>query len=316
MRESDLLSHIYTRSAALVRRFPHVLAGPGDDCAVLAPPERQILATVDHLIEGRHYTAPAGSATSLDAIARKAVARSVSDIAAMGGSLNEWGAALATAALPHSFPQRDADELFDRLQFWAEHWHCPLVGGDAASFGEGPAAGPLTLTVTVLGLAHAARGPVLRSSARDGDGVYITGSLGGSFASGRHLTFEPRLNEARQLCDVLGERLHAMMDVSDGLGRDAARIGASSGVALELDAAVFPCHPACSWRDALRDGEDYELLFCAAPDATVPASCSGTPVTRIGVVRASIADTPRGTCLVRAPDGSHIDASGEGWDHS
>jgi len=312
MHESGLHSHIYARSAGVTGRFPQVQAGPGDDCAVLAGPVgRRVLATVDHLIEGRHYEGPAGRATGFDAIARKAVARSVSDIAAMGGSLHEWSAALATAALPHGFPQRDADELFDRLQFWCEHWRCPLVGGDAAAFGGGACAGPLTLTVTVLGLAHAARGPVLRSGARPGDGVFVTGALGGSLRSGRHLTFEPRLREAGELCELLGGDLRAMLDISDGLGRDGARLAAASGVSIELDAAMIPCHAGCAWREALRDGEDYELVFTAASGAPVPARCADTPITRIGSVAAG---GPR--CAVRGLDGSVHDASNEGWDHS
>ena len=315
MRESDLLSHIYARSADLSARFPHVILGPGDDCAVIAPPAgRRMLAAVDHLIEGRHFAAPAGRATSLDAIARKAVARSVSDIAAMGGGLEEWGIALATAALPHDFPQRDADGLFDRMQHWAEHWRCPLVGGDAATFGQGASAGPLTLTVTVMGLAHGPRGPVLRSAAREGDSVYVTGAIGGSLGSGRHLSFEPRLREARELCDVLGADLHAMIDISDGLGRDAGRIAAASGVTIELDAAALPCHAGSDWRAALRDGEDYELLFTAR--ASAPAICAGTRVTRIGVVRAATPGDEPHRCLVRAPGGAIIDVTSEGWDHS
>ncbi len=313
MRESDLLRHIYERSSDLRSRFPHVLVGPGDDTAVLAPhPARQLLVTVDHLIEGRHYAPPAGSAASLDAIARKAVARSVSDIAAMGGSLDEWGAALATAALPHGFPQSDADTLFDRMQHWAAHWRCPLVGGDAASFGQGPSAGPLTLTVTVLGVAHAARGPVLRSGAKPGDDVFVTGALGGSLPSGRHLAFEPRLREARELCDRLGTSLHAMLDISDGLGRDAARIALASGVSIELDARALPLHAGCDWRAGLGDGEDYELLFAAPAGASVPAAVAGTPVARIGSVNAQGA----GLCSVLTPEGLRVDASEAGWDHA
>ncbi len=316
MRESELLAHIAARSADLRERFAHALIGPGDDAAVLAPPGGRVLATVDHLIEGRHFAGPIGAKTTIDAIARKAVARSLSDIAAMGGSVSEWGAALATAAMPKGFTQEQSAELFDCLQRSCAQWHVPLVGGDAATFGEG--AHPLTITVTAMGLAHPARGPVLRSGAKAGDTVYVTGKLGGSFASGRHLSFEPRLNEARELCDSLGEKLHAMIDISDGLGRDAARIARASSATIEIDSSSVPCHAGSDWQRALRDGEDYELLFTVAPDAPVASLKfrSGAPITRLGIVRAPASPAEGGRCFVRAPGGRTADVSDEGWDHT
>ena len=138
------------------------------------------------------------------------------------------------------------------MRAWAERFGCPLIGGDIARV-----AGPTVLTCTVVGAAHPARGAVLRSGARVGDGVYLTGALGGSFASGRHLTFTPRVREAAELCDALGEDLTAMMDVSDGLGRDAARIGEASGACLEIEASAIPMHAGVpGWREAAGEGED------------------------------------------------------------
>lgn len=321
MRESELLSHIYLRSSGLARDYPHVLVGPGDDCAVLASPDGpgrpRLLVTVDQLVESRHFR----PGTPLDLIARKAVARSVSDIAAMGGSLTPFGAALATAALPPDYPQSHADALFDALAAWALHWNCPLVGGDIASFPTADPPGPLTLTVTVLGIPHPTRGPVLRSTAQIGDAVYVTGHLGGSLdpatGLGRHLTFEPRLAEAVWLCDCLGGHLHAMMDISDGLGRDGARLAAASGVALELDAASIPCAPGVlDWRRAIADGEDYEMLFTADPGAKLPAACpsTATPLIRIGTVAPP---SPRtlGRCLLKTGDSRMTDISEAGWEH-
>ncbi len=125
--------------AALERFFPRagatnifggVLFGPGDDCAALRVGGETLLATVDHLIEHRHFAPD----TPVDAVARKAIARSISDIAAMAGTPL---ATLATAALPHGYPQSEAETLYDRLAHWAKHFQCPLVGGDAATFGEG-----------------------------------------------------------------------------------------------------------------------------------------------------------------------------------
>ena len=260
MRETDLLSHIYRRSADLSAAYPRILVGPGDDCAVITSPwggGDRLLLKVDQLVEGRHFV-PA-PATPLDLIARKAIARAVSDIAAMAGAPT---AALAAATLPAGCTY--ANELFDHLARWARHWSCPLVGGDIAAWST-PGAG-LVLSLTVVGTPHPRRGPVLRSTARPGDHVYVTGPLGGSLDAatglGRHLTFEPRLHEAARLGDTLGDHLHAMMDISDGLGIDAGRLADASGVRIELDAASIPLNPGIrDWRRAAGDGEDYELLF-------------------------------------------------------
>jgi thiamine-monophosphate kinase len=162
-----------------------------------------------------------------------------------------------------------------------------------------------------MGRPHATRGPVLRSGAKVGDGVYVTGAIGGSFEKrtglGRHLTFEPRLAEAMALCDALGPRLHAMMDISDGLGADSARIAAASRVRIRLEAASLPKSPGITdWKNAASDGEDYELLFAAT--GAVPSTVAGTPVTRIGAVDA-------GTGCVIVYGGREIDVAGMGWEH-
>ncbi len=296
MRESELLEHIYRRSTGIRASGGwRVAVGPGDDAAVLRSPAGDtLLVTIDQLIEGRHYE----PGTAIDLIARKAVARSVSDIAAMGGTPS-W--ATATAALPPGFTR--ADELFDRMAHWVGAWGCPLVGGDIATH-HSPKH-PLTLTVTVAG--GPVREPVLRSGARVGDGVYVTGLLGGSLASGRHLSFEPRVPEAAGLVGALGDRLHAMIDLSDGLGRDAGRMASVSGVRIEIDAASLPMLAGVpGWKDAMGDGEDYELCFCSV--GAVPAAVGGTPITRVGAVVAGSG------CVVRTDDGP-IDVSTLGWDH-
>ncbi|TVQ62944.1 MAG: thiamine-phosphate kinase [Phycisphaerales bacterium] len=298
--ENRLLEHIEQRTRALFATRPDVPVGPGDDCAVIRTPAGDdLLITVDQLVAGVHFD-PA--TTSPDQIARKAVARSVSDIAAMGGSC--W-LATATALLPQGYA--DAQELFDRVHAHAEAFGCPVVGGDIAS---GPSS-PLTLTVTVLGRPHPARGVVRRSGAKPGDRVYVTGRLGGSLASGRHLRFEPRLHEARWLCDTLGDRLHAMIDLSDGLGLDADRLARASGADLELDAAVIPQHADCpGWRAAMSDGEDYELLFTCDPDATLPDRCPGPDADTPGPSLRWIGRVlePRDT---RAPHARVVDEKGE-----
>jgi thiamine-monophosphate kinase len=317
MRESELLSRIYSRSADLAVAFPHVIVGPGDDCAVLGSPAGgQILLKVDQLIEGRHFV----RGTALEAIARKAVARAVSDIAAMAGTPT---AALAACALPKNFPQDPANQLFESVSRWARTFGCPLVGGDIASFATADA--PMTLTITIVGEPHARRGAVLRSTARGGDAVYITGAVGGSFdkttGGGRHLSFEPRLQEAAWLADELGQDLHAMMDVSDGLGIDTGRLAQASGVQIDLGAREIPLggqsmpdpnelHAAVL--DAIATGEDYELLFTVPTSRQLPSHCpvTGTPLTRIGTC---IAAQPAAT--LHMPDGSKVDITSRGWEH-
>jgi thiamine-monophosphate kinase len=302
MRESELHKLIYRRSTEL---GPRVRIGPGDDAAMVAAgPDGRVLITVDQMIEGRHFVGALTAESQLDGVARKAVARSVSDIAAMAGSPT-W--ALATAALPPEVPQPFANLLFERMAYWARHWRCPLVGGDIAAMSAG---GPLMLTVTVGGDPHARRGAVLRSGAKAGDRVWVTGRIGGSLVSRRHLTFEPRVREAAWLAETLGDRLHAMIDVSDGVGIDASRVAAASGVEIEISAASVPVHPEAT-ATALADGEDYELLFTTAAEVERLEACpkTGTEMTAIGVVREGSG------CFVLERSGQRIDASTMGWDH-
>lgn len=318
MRESALLSHIAARSAGLAKLFPQVIAGPGDDCAVVATPGGEhILLKVDQLIEGRHFAGPVslrGTGTPIDLIARKALARPISDIAASGGT--PW-AALATVALPGGFDQSAADELFSAMARWAQRWGCPLVGGDIATTAPDSAGkpAPVALTASIVGVPHRTRGPVARSGARAGDSIYITGRLGGSFESGRHLTFEPRLDESRWLCAKLGPDLHAMMDISDGLGIDAARLALASACAIELEPGTIPLHDGIlDWRKACRDGEDYELLFAVERGRELPSVCSltGTRLTRIGTVVPFHQGSPR--CGARSDRGIE-DLAESGWEH-
>lgn len=303
MREEALLAHL----ARSTPSHPLVLTGPGDDCAVVASTGTPLLVTTDQVIEGRHFR----TGEDLGLIARKAVCRSLSDIAAMAGT-PRW--AVATGALPKGMPQADAQRLTDAIHAAANSFHCPVVGGDIAATD-----GPLLLTVTVAGTPHASRGPVLRSGARPGDAVYVTGALGGSLPSRRHLTFTPRLIEAAWLATLLGSDLHAMMDISDGLGRDAARIAAASGVTVVIQASAIPRHEhVATWQAAMSDGEDYELVFTASQHAPVPPRCpiTGTPITRVGMVVARVDNPPSPLCAVKEPSGTLTDASSMGWEHA
>lgn len=286
--ERALLHAIEARSRGIRLDGAELIAGPGDDCAVVQIGNESLLITVDQLVEGRH----AEPGTPIDPIARKAVARSISDIAAMGGE-PIW--ATATGLLPEGYPHADA--LFDAMKRWAEHWNTPLIGGDIAA---GP--GPLALTVTVVGRMPSNAPPVLRSGATPGQSIYTSGPIGGSLASGRHLTFEPRLDAGRAARE-LGAT--AMIDLSDGLGIDADRLARASGVRLLIEAESVPMHPdAGPWRHAFADGEDYELLVCA-PER--PSGFSG-PIGRVE-------SGPPGAVILDEHGNEHA-AERLGWDHA
>ncbi|GAB4387178.1 MAG: thiamine-phosphate kinase [Phycisphaerales bacterium] len=262
-----------------------------------------LLLTVDQLVEGRHFEPD----TPVDLVARKAVARSVSDIAAMGGRPS-W--ALATAALPDRYTH--ADELFDAMARWARHWHCPLIGGDIAF-----APGPLSLGVTVCGRMEPGSEPLLRSGARVGDELWLTGPIGASLESGWHLRFEPRV-EAGAAAAASGI-VHAAIDLSDGLGRDAARVGAASGVRLEIDAGRLPMRErGLDWTLAVRQGEDYELLLAVGPHRTetgaLPLRAEPELVGPVGRVRSCRAGELPGATIIDT-DGREHDAGEMGWDH-
>lgn len=298
MHESELLKHIYANAT----NDPRVLLGPGDDMAMVQMEGSRLLAAVDQLIDGRHVRL---SSTPLHLVGRKAVARSVSDIAAMACKPL---ATLVAAALPPDFGAQRANELFDAMRRAADEFECPLIGGDIAVHARGDS--PLVCAVTVLAQPGPA-GAITRAGAQPGDLVYVTGPLGGSLLPdglGRHLTFEPRIALALQLAEALGDRLHAMIDISDGLGRDASHIAEMSHVQLVLQAAAIPRNAGCDWKRALSDGEDYELCFTAAPP--VPEVIAGCKLHRIGEVRSA----SQHTAFVQ--HGDQVTNVGEfGWQH-
>src|SRR5262245_31245948 len=210
------------RELELVRWIMDRADATGDDCAVLdCAPWGTLLVTTDSVIDGVHARwredGPA-------AFGYKAIARGLSDIAAMAGE-PKW--AVLAACLPKDVTEAEAHAMFEG----AERLGCRLVGGDTA-FGPTPYA-----VGTVLGVAHP-KGPVLRSGARVGDWIVVTGPLGGSLASGKHKTFVPRVREARELHETCD--LGAMIDISDGLSTDLHHILGASGVGCRLDAAAIP----------------------------------------------------------------------------
>jgi len=303
MREFELLKHVYEANDLLAER---ITIGPGDDMAMVRLADRDLLVAVDQLVAGRHVTL---KSTPLKLVGRKAVTRSLSDIAAMAG---KPVASLVAVVLPPGFGSERATQLFEAMRTTAAQYDCPLIGGDIA-FHDDPAH-PLTCTVTVLA-EPLPTGPVTRGGARVGDTVYVTGTLGDSVApdgGGRHLSFEPRIAEAIELAETLGGRLHAMIDISDGLGRDASHIAERSSATIEIDAACVPCTGDLDWRRAAGDGEDYELLFTASGEAPHRLG-RGLPVTAIGKVTPR-ADPAGPLVLFRVGD-ELIGGEQLGWEH-
>lgn len=242
------------------RRTDSVLTPAGDDLAVLNWPAGDLLLVgVDQVIDGVHFDS---SIHSPRQIGRKAMNRNLSDCAAMACLP---AAAVTTAALPAGVGAEYAKELYLGLRDAADPFDCPIVGGDTASW-----AGRLVVTVTILGRS-AGIPPLTRSGARAGDGIYVTGPLGGSIL-GRHMDFTPRIALARRL--AAGGRVTSMIDLSDGLSRDLGHICRQSGVGAILEAERIPIHSdATRLRDrrtplehALHDGEDHELLLTGSPE--------------------------------------------------
>ncbi len=232
---------------------PQVMVGPGDDCAVISgeSPFWTLLKT-DCVVEGVHFL----PGTDPRLVGRKAMNRAFSDMAAMGG----WPRyALVTVATDPARSVAEVEGWYEGLAEAAAAVRCVIVGGETTRL---PSPGAL-LSISVFGEVHPGR-CTTRSGAGSGEVIFVTGRLGGSFTSGRHLTFTPRLAEAAWL--VENNPPTAMMDLSDGLGSDLPRLAQASGVGFSVELADLPCHDGISPEQACGEGEDYELLFTCPMD--------------------------------------------------
>ena len=226
-------------------------SGPGDDCAVLERDGDQLqLLKTDAMVEGVHW-APDNEAHR---VGWKAVARVVSDIAAMGGQPKEF---LITLAMPKETAIDWPTELYRGIGNCLNHYGGVIVGGETTSC---PAGSPIFISVAASGEV-ARRQVIFRSGAQPGDSLLVTGKLGGSLA-GKHLDFRPRLMEADWLTNHF--KPTAMMDLSDGLAKDLPRLAVASNCGFTLTREGIPCTDGYSIEQALTDGEDYELLFAIA----------------------------------------------------
>jgi thiamine-monophosphate kinase len=229
---------------AAIETLTRTLKTVGDDCAVLPLDARyDLLLTSDPLIEKVHFTPD----TPPEQIGHKAVARVLSDVAAMGGDPQYL---LINLVAPPEQEVETLEKIYAGIAATCSAFHVELAGGDLA---QGPA-----LELHVFGTGRVPKGKaLLRSGAHAGDALYVTGPLGGSLESGKHLTFTPRLKEGKWLrqCGFV----RSMMDISDGLATDLRHILKSSGIGAGIDSSAVPKNGTLE--QALYDGEDFELLF-------------------------------------------------------
>jgi len=242
------------RLVGLVPQSADPAAGPGDDCAVIdrdpTSPDLLLLKT-DALVAGIHFLPDAPAR----AVGWKAAARVVSDFAAMGGRPEQF---LITLALPPETLVAWAEDLYRGIGDCLRKFGGVLAGGETSSVPRGSAA-----VISIAATGSVRRGQlVLRSTAKPGDLLLVTGTLGGSIR-GKHLDFTPRTEQAHWL--VAQFRPAAMMDLSDGLAKDLPRLAVASSCGFRIDQAAVPCSAGCTAVQAIGDGEDYELLFAIEP---------------------------------------------------
>jgi thiamine-monophosphate kinase len=316
--ELALIERIRAGATAMDGRQGSTLQlGIGDDCAILRPPRgHEVLVTTDFTLEGRHFRREWHPPES---VGHRALARGLSDLAAMGA--RPLAAFLSLALPPEMLATRSGrlwvDRFFVGLRRLADEFSVPLAGGDTS---ESP--GGVLADIVLVGSAPAGRA-IRRSGGRAGDALYVSGQLGGAaaeLAAMRRLADQPRsrLPSVRTPTQLAGHpqlypqprvgvglallRRHvatAAIDLSDGLSTDLAHLCGESGVGAEVSATALPIHPLAAAAGtgpalkfaldfALNGGEDYELLFAAPAAARVPRSIAGVRITRIGrLVRGS-----------------------------
>ncbi|MGB6725063.1 MAG: thiamine-phosphate kinase [Terracidiphilus sp.] len=344
--ELALLARIRARAADSVSNR-NLRLGIGDDCALVSVgPGEEIAVTTDLSIAGRHFELAWHPA---EAIGRRVLARGLSDLAAMGarpiaaflslGIPKELVAVGGGKSAIHAYPTRKAktltawiDRFYDGLFALASEFDTPLAGGDLA---ESPIAAADIILVGAVTRGKA----LLRSDARPGDAIYVTGSLGGAAAGleilkalagkrkgsgvgglkipieteaalAKHLYPQPRVRQGLWL--ARRGVATAAIDVSDGLSTDLRHLCEESGVAAELDAVALPVSAGTTLEQALHGGEDYELLFTARPNTCLPRKIAGVEVTRIGRIARRSAKKPLVTLVT--PEGRAALVA-HGWQH-
>lgn len=276
MRETQLVDRI-RKLANAKNSHASIVRGIGDDCAILRPrPNEDLVFTTDFVLEGRHFTLQSHTAAD---VGHKALARSLSDLAAMG---SEPVFCLVSLAIPNGLAKSWVNGFYKGLLSLATKYNITLAGGDLAKFDQ--------VIADVICCGRVPRGKaMLRSAAKPGDRIYVTGELGGSahgFASQtgknfrRHLRPDPRIQAGLELCRL---GVKTAMDLSDGLSLDLRRMCLESDVSAEIESPPPLAHGA-SLEEAFDGGEDYELLFTAAPRLRLPERIGALAITPIGRV--------------------------------
>jgi len=242
------------RISKTIKLSGRVIKGIGDDAAVLKyTKDKYLLFTTDMLVEDRHFY----KSDKAELVGGKAISCNISDIAAMGGVPRF---AVISAGLPGSLDLKYADGLYKGIKKAADRFGIDLVGGDTVGSKK------IVINVALTGEVEK-KNLTLRSGAREGDAIFITGNIGGSLKL-KHLNFTPRLKEARFL--VKNFKINSMIDVSDGLLADLGHILKESNKGAILYEKKVPVSKnALNFNSAVRDGEDFELVFTLSESSAV-----------------------------------------------
>lgn len=307
MGELSLLQKFRAESPA----HPWIVVGPGQDCAIVRwPADRDQAFKIDQVVEGTHFVLSGPGAATPWQVGWKAMAKACSDIAAAGF----WPVAATVAVnLRKGSDEKIALELFEGLSACCRRFSFGLAGGDLATSENG-----LSVIVSLLGEGPKG-GAWLRSGAKPGDALLVTGALGGSVKSGKHLEFTPRLAEARTIRQICGDGVHSCIDITDGLSRDLHHLCDESkcGAILFEDKIPLACvtHKDLQGTtcivDALADGEDFELLMAVEPESAkqlLNVWSSPIALTQVGVIQGS-------GCELLAADGTRKPLPDIGYEH-